>query len=157
MDTNIQDDMNDWWAEHKRQEEEIQQLELKLTTIREEIARMKVTRQDGFTLSDGTCLQGYVKADFNELVETFGEPLEGDGYKTQAEWVLLFSLPDGDEVIATIYDWKKDCSIYEVEEWNIGGHDPRAPELVIDYLNYARDMEERQVTVWNENVHGKIA
>ena len=136
----IQVEMDDWWHDHKRQKEEIQQLELELIKIREEVARMRVDPQQDYGLGDGTCLKGYVRAGFDELVTAFGEPLEGDNYKTQAEWVLLFTLPDGDEVVATIYDWKKDCSIYDVTEWNVGGHDPRAPEVVIDYLNYVRDM-----------------
>ena len=137
---NIQIEMDDWWHDHKRQEEEIQQLELEPTKIREEVSRMRVEPQQDYEKSDGTCLKGYIRTTFDELTMAYGEPLPGDGYKTQAEWVLLFTMPDGEEIVATVYDWKKDCSIYEVTEWNIGGHDPRAPELVIDYLNYVRDM-----------------
>jgi len=154
--------MEDWWADHKRQEEEIQQLELELTKIREGVSRMRVIAQSDFALINGTSLQGYVHAYFSELVAAFGEPLEGDGDKTQAEWVLVFEVPqdDGytDRVVATIYDWKKyDQRADEVTSWNIGGHDPRAPELVIDYLNYQRDMEDREVAVWDEITEVKSA
>lgn len=147
----MREEMDDWWADHKRQEEEIQQLELELAKIRQEVKRMRVTAQPDFSLIDGTSLQGYVRADFMELVDAFGWPLDGDGEKTQAEWVLLFELPDGDEVVATIYDWKKyDTDPMQNTEWNVGGRDPRAPELVIDYINYLRDMEEREVAVWDQ-------
>jgi hypothetical protein len=145
---NLQDDMNDWWDEHKRQEEEIQQLEVELIKIREEVSRMRVEPQQDFDLINDTCLKGYVRATFDELVAAFGEPLDGDGDKTQAEWVLLFTLPDGDEIVATVYDWKKyDTPPMNIMDWNIGGRDYRAPEVVIDYLNYVRDMEEQQVAV----------
>jgi hypothetical protein len=147
----LQNDMDDWWADHKRQEDEIQQLELELAKIRQEVERMKVYPQDIFTDANGTSLQGYVRADYSELVAAFGEPLEGDGCKTQAEWVLVFEVPqdDGyaDRVVATIYDWKKyDQTVEDITQWNIGGHDPRAPELVIDYLNYQRDMERGEIS-----------
>lgn len=148
----LQDDMNDWWAAHKQQEEERQQLELELAKIRQEVERMRVEPQQDYGLINGTCLKGYVRADFDELVMAFGEPLEGDGDKTQAEWVLLFTLPDGEEIVATVYDWKQyDTTAMDVKNWNIGGHDYRAPELVIDYLNYVRDMETRQVAVYAAN------
>lgn len=148
----LQDDMNDWWAAHKQQEEERQQLELELAKIRQEVERMRVEPQQDYGLINGTCLKGYVRADFDELVMAFGEPLEGDGDKTQAEWVLLFTLPDGEEIVATVYDWKQyDTAVMNVKDWNIGGHDYRAPELVIDYLNYVRDMETRQVAVYAAN------
>ena len=111
---------------------------------------MRVTAQTDFSSINGTCLQGYVHAYFSELVAAFGEPLEGDGDKTQAEWVLVFEIPHDDgyteSIVATIYDWKKyDQTVNEITSWNIGGHDPRAPELVIDYLNYQRDMERGEV------------
>lgn len=144
----IQIEMDDWWHEHKRQEEERQQLELELAKIQQEVANMRVAPQQDFSLISGSCLKGYVRATFDELVAAFGEPLEGDGCKTQAEWVLLFTLPDGEEIVATVYDWKKyDTLPMQNMDWNIGGHDYRAPELVIDYLNYVRDMEEQQVAV----------
>lgn len=148
----LQYDMDDWWAAHKQQEEERQQLELELAKIRQEVERMRVEPQQDYGLINGTCLKGYVRADFDELVMAFGEPLEGDGDKTQAEWVLLFTLPDGEEIVATVYDWKQyDTAVMNVKDWNIGGHDYRAPELVIDYLNYVRDMETRQVAVYAAN------
>lgn len=139
----LQDDMNDWWAAHKQQEEERQQLELELAKIRQEVEHMRVEPQQDYGLINGTCLKGYVRANFAELAAAFGDPLEGDGQKTQAEWILLFTMPDGEEIIATVYDWKQyDTAVVNVKDWNIGGHDYRAPELVIDYLNYVRDMDD---------------
>jgi len=72
----------------------------------------------------------------------FGEPREGDGYKTQAEWTVYS--PTG---IATIYDWKQgDCyqgegngtPVEEVTEWSIGGHDKQ----VIEWIQTAGPINE---------------
>ena len=137
----VQTDMDDWWAEFKRQEDEARQLELELSKSIEEVSRMKVTTHKSFTKSHGTYLQGTVPTTYSELIETFGPPLHGDTYKTRAEWVIEFELGSGESVIATIYDWKKyDTELEEVTQWNVGGFDPRATELVLDYLNYAHDM-----------------
>lgn len=69
-------------------------------------------------------LIGYVKATYDQLVEKYGEPEEGDGYKVSLEW----SLPGN----MFIYDWKS-TNLYEdylpppdalrtgVHTWNVGG------------------------------------
>ena len=73
----------------------------------------------------GTCLQGYVTSDYSNIVQVFGEPIECDSYKVDAEWVICFS----DGKIATIYNWK-DGKNYcgddgldpeDIKEWHIGG------------------------------------
>ena len=76
---------------------------------------------------DGTSLQGYIEANYWDLVDTFGEPEQGDQYKTQAEWCLKFA----DGTLATIYDWKQSCKPQDVTKWNIGGFSI----LAEDYIN----------------------
>ena len=148
----LEQDMDDWWADFKREEEEHQQFELSLAKIREEMAKVKVFPQTSFELTGGSSLKGSVRADYAELVRAFGNPMEGDGSKTQVEWVVLFEVSEHDTVLATIYDWKKyDQRPVEVTHWNIGGHDYRAADMVIDYLNYLRDMDA-VLPVFNERV-----
>jgi hypothetical protein len=78
-------------------------------------------------IANGTCLQGYIRANYNDLVRVFGEPNNGDGgYKVQAEWNLKFS----DGTVATIYDWKEDRSPKYVRDWHIGGFNKKAVDLV---------------------------
>ena len=75
---------------------------------------------------DMTHLQGYVNVSYNELISKFGEPTGGDGYKTDAEWEILFE----DGKVATIYNWKdgknyngaSGMSVEYITDWHIGGH-----------------------------------
>jgi hypothetical protein len=84
--------------------------------------------------ANGTWLQGYTDATRRELEATFGEPFDGDGYKTTTEWAIRFD----DGTIATIYDWKRyemgAPAMDERIEWNIGGREPIAVERVEDAL-----------------------
>ena len=83
-------------------------------------------------------LQGEIKTTYATLVAIFGEEhSDGDGYKVQAEWNLVFE----DGTYATIYDWKEDESYCEdgtgkpkelITEWHIGGTDPAAVERVLE-------------------------
>ncbi len=78
----------------------------------------------------GTSLQGEVHISYATLVRIFGKPLKGDGYKTQAEWVLQFK----DGTVATIYDYKEGKSYLgrhgkpanKVTSWHIGGKNKKA-------------------------------
>jgi hypothetical protein len=78
--------------------------------------------------ANGTSLQGYVRTDYDTLVQTFGEPELG-GDKTTAEWVVDFSyrswdaedLDDEDYCVATIYDWKECITPMGSYAWHIGG------------------------------------
>jgi len=83
----------------------------------------------GFTTEgvsiDGTSLQGYITCSYDTLCEVFGEPTNGDGYKTQAEWNGKLG-----ETVFTIYDWKEHQDIYDVTDWHIGGHSKDSVELV---------------------------
>ena len=74
----------------------------------------------------GTSLQGYVEANYLELVAAFGEPHYKDGDKTTAEWAFELELVDpdsGDEytTTVTIYDWKMGSTPMGQYQWHIGG------------------------------------
>lgn len=74
----------------------------------------------------GSSLQGLVHAKYSDMCRVFGEPMDGDGHKVDAEWVVLFD----DGVMATIYNWKDGknyCGEYgmdvkDITEWHVGGH-----------------------------------
>jgi hypothetical protein len=77
--------------------------------------------------ADGTSLQGYVSVSYHELLSKFGEPTGSDGYKSDAEWELLFD----DGKVATIYNWKDGknyngpdgLDVRYITNWHIGGRD----------------------------------
>lgn len=93
---------------------------------------MKYEVQEDFDRVCGTSLKGHITALYSTLVAMFGEPMQGDGYKTQAEWVVEFYDEEEDEyVIATIYDWKQyDRKPQQVIDWNVGGFKPSAVTLL---------------------------
>ena len=76
---------------------------------------MKFTSAD-WQVVDGTSLQGYITATYDQLVERFGQPEVG-GDKTTVEWMLQFA----DGTAATIYDWKVDETPTYMYNWHIGG------------------------------------
>ncbi len=72
----------------------------------------------------GTSLQGYVEVSFKDLKRMFGEPTDGDGYKVDAQWLVM--TPSG---VGTVYNYK-DGKNYcgrdgtpktKITEWHIGG------------------------------------
>lgn len=73
----------------------------------------------------GTCLQGEINCAYSDLVDLFGKPYDGDGYKVDAEWVIRFD----DGQIATIYNWKNGVNYLgnegtpteQITDWHIGG------------------------------------
>lgn len=87
----------------------------------------------------GTSLQGCIDCDYDTLVRAFGLPFDGDGYKVDAEWNIVFE----DGTRATIYNWKNgrnycgDEGLYpeEITEWHIGGFDKKAVERVTEVIN----------------------
>lgn len=88
--------------------------------------------------SSGTCLQGYVEASYDKLVEVFGHPTfdktSGDE-KVDFEWCLKFN--DGTD--ATIYNWKDyDGGLYAQMApdytWHIGGKNRIAVCNVLELL-----------------------
>ena len=72
-------------------------------------------------------LQGYIKADYNELVEAFGLPMADgyDDYKVDAQWHIAFA----DGTVASIYNWKNGknymgpygLDLEDISEWHVGG------------------------------------
>jgi hypothetical protein len=75
---------------------------------------------------NGTSLQGYVDAKYEDLMRVFGPPhTNGDGYKVDAEWCLV--LESGK--VATIYNYKDGhnynqgggLTIELITDWHIGG------------------------------------
>ena len=83
---------------------------------------------------ESSCLQGYITANYRELVAIFGEPETGDGYKVQAEWSLKFE----DGTYATIYDWKESMDPEYVTDWHIGGQSNMAVARVQEAVYHAR-------------------
>lgn len=87
-----------------------------------------------------TSLQGYLDVSYAELVQAFGQPGPGDGYKVDAEWTLMFEgAEDGSEpVAATIYNYKTGPNygsedalpVEDIRDWHIGGVSPDAVDLV---------------------------
>jgi hypothetical protein len=83
---------------------------------------------------NATSYQGEVDVSYKKLLDIFGIPLDGDGYKVDAEWKILFE----DGTIASIYNYKdgknyngKDgLATKKIRDWHIGGFDKRAVELV---------------------------
>lgn len=73
----------------------------------------------------GTSLQGYLYASYSKIVAKYGLPIEGDGYKTDAEWIIQWE----DGLVGTIYNWKNGknymgqsgLEVEDINEWNIGG------------------------------------
>lgn len=84
-------------------------------------------------IESGEMFLGLVKASYKEMVEAFGKPEKGDGYKTEVEWnVKLDTLCK-----VTIYNYKnsksydsKNPSIKNVTSWCVNGHDSDAIEWV---------------------------
>lgn len=86
----------------------------------------------------GTCLQDYISVSYDRIVAKYGNPIEGDGYKIDAEWVIEWK----DGLIGTIYNWKNGknylgkagLKIERIEEWNIGGNDKVVAKRIRDDL-----------------------
>jgi hypothetical protein len=76
----------------------------------------------------GTHFVGNLIATYDDIIDVFGKPTNGDDYKTDAEWWIEFE----DGKVGTIYNWKDGinyCGHGEgiptkyIEEWHIGGKD----------------------------------
>lgn len=72
----------------------------------------------------GTGYKGRIEISYQDLVDMWGNPEKGDGYKTEAEWVIR--LPKNK--VITIYNYKNSRSysdanppVTEIREWNVGG------------------------------------
>lgn len=79
--------------------------------------------------ASGTSLCGYITITHAELVRVLGKG-EGPADKTLDEWSIKGEV-DGEEVIATIYDWKNyGMSVQRITDWHIGGKSEKALELI---------------------------
>ena len=89
----------------------------------------------------GTFLQGYIKASYDQLVKTFGEPHDpdGDNYKTDVEWAFEFA----DGTVATLYNWKngknylgeaEGLELNDIYEWHVGGFSEKAVAKLLEKL-----------------------
>lgn len=102
-----------------------------------------------YTLFNGTHLQGYVTATYDELVEVFGEPdlkqsnlynLEWEMEdKIATEWYFIGEDWNGQALPCTIYDWKDyDAGLRSRSgrpyEWHIGGKSLQAVQAVLRKL-----------------------
>lgn len=80
---------------------------------------------NNFGKASGTSLQGEIIVTYRQLVAVLGLPAEGDGYKTDAEWVIEFD----DGVCITVYNWKNGpccvpfVNIEDITVWHVGGRD----------------------------------
>jgi len=111
------------------------------------IEKITNVEQNEYAVS-GTSLVGHIVADYNKLVEVFGEPTvkaedEGGFDKVWTEWDLQFTVldEDGDEdtVTETIYDWKEEGPYASRQDpkyrWHIGGNGYEAEECVEKFIN----------------------
>ena len=89
----------------------------------------------------GTFLQGYIKASYEQLLKSFGEPHDpnGDNYKTDVEWAFEFA----DGTIATLYNWKNGknylgeaerLELNDIYEWQVGGNSDKAVAKLLEKL-----------------------
>jgi hypothetical protein len=110
---------------------------------------MKIRTTDDFNVITGSSLKGYLTADYKELVALFGKPHEGDGYKVQAEWIVILSDETGEEYVASIYDWKQGAAYWgndgmgvppeHVTEWHVGSRSHHGATLLKEYIDKRRE------------------
>lgn len=99
--------------------------------------KFKTHNQDIIDAS-GTHFLGTISISYYELLKRFGEPTDGDYYTMDASWSIRFE----DGTVATIYNYKNGKNyngpvgipVEEIYNWNIGGHEPKALDYIIDLL-----------------------
>tara|TARA_R110000787_G_scaffold272547_1_gene380018 strand:- start:10 stop:306 length:297 start_codon:yes stop_codon:yes gene_type:complete len=89
---------------------------------------------------DGTSLQGYIKASYEQLLRAFGPPNPDlcDNYKIDVEWAFEFA----DGTVATLYNWKngknycgdEGLELNDIYEWNVGGKNEKAVSRLLEKL-----------------------
>lgn len=98
---------------------------------------MKIT-SEGMKLRNGSSFQGYVKTQYDHLVELFGEPYTNpDNHKTDVGWIV--STPYGP---ATIYNYKNGYSylglsglkLDEMNEWHVSGKSTESYEWIVQKI-----------------------
>ena len=95
----------------------------------------------------GSHLQGRLKADFLEVVKSFGQPTIRWSIddKVTREWNITFDLEDGTTTHATIYDYKSDVPAEFNQNWSIGGWDPMAATCVNAVIALDRFFEKEAI------------
>lgn len=88
--------------------------------------------------ANGTSLQSYLLAEYEQLVKVFGEPTYGPNDfnldKVTCEWVLEYA----ENKFCTIYDWKTYETPMEKYDWHIGGIDDECIEVIQSYFERNR-------------------
>lgn len=85
---------------------------------------------------NGSCRQGEITTTYDTLNNLFGTPsyTDADPYeKVSCEWVLNVKVGDEDDWSyeqVSIYAWKYGRIPTEECQWNIGGHNYKAQEIV---------------------------
>ena len=87
----------------------------------------------------GTCKVGEMRTTKANLIKTFGKPFEfANDYddKVTCQWILKFTMPDGESVLATIYDYKEPSkpTLHRDIWWSIGGHNSDAEFALNSYI-----------------------
>ena len=90
--------------------------------------------------TNGTYLQGYLPATFEDLEAVFGESA-GAGDKTTQEWSLKFA----DGTVATIYDWKEYDTPRGLYKWHVGGASKQALVRVRQAFNELKPPKGKRV------------
>ena len=98
----------------------------------------------------GTSLQGYIKASYEQLLQTFGAPNPNlcDNYKTDVEWAFKFA----DGTVATLYNWKngknyngdEGLELNDIYEWNVGGFNEKAVSRLLEKLR----SQQKKINLW---------
>ncbi len=98
-----------------------------------------VKKATDWRVLSGTSLQGYVSCDYATLVNIFGEPEEGDPYKTDANWYVTIN-----GTVCTIYNYKdgrnylgaRGLDKENITEWHIGGRSIKSALLVEQVIKH---------------------
>jgi len=98
---------------------------------------MKMT-DDAMKMRNGTSFRSYINAQYDKLVELFGEPFtDTNNHKTDAKWIV--ATPYGP---ATIYNYKNGFSylglsglkLEEMNEWHVGGRNKQSYEWIVEKI-----------------------
>src|SRR5258708_2795250 len=90
-----------------------------------------------FESMKGTERQGYLTASYDHLVSLFGEPLQGDHDKVDANWII-----ETDRGIGTIYNYKDGKAwlgdggrdVQDITFWHVGGADEAAAQAIMEIV-----------------------
>lgn len=87
----------------------------------------------------GTHKVSSITATRDQLTEVFGKPTLDICDKVTTQWVLTFHMPDGEELLATIYDYKEPAmpTANQAITWSIGGHISEVEYIVKEFFEGA--------------------